>query len=306
MSIDSCSGWLAVIAATLIVVEIGYGIRSRRRLHELRDSFTNLVMAAGGVSMGLVGRALAVPLTCFVYRYRLFELDVADMPWLWIPAVIVAEDFCFYWFHRCSHRVGVLWAAHEAHHSSEHYNLTTALRLSWTTPLTGIPFWLPLPVLGIPPAWIVAAHGLSLAYQFLLHTRVVDRLGPLEWFFNTPSHHRVHHASDTEYLDRNFGGIFILWDRAFGTFAAETRPPTFGLVETSRGHRPLDIAFGQWRKLLQQAGDAALPLRHRWAILFGRPGKATKGNEPLRDPSSARERSPDRCLHAPAPSSRFP
>jgi alkylglycerol monooxygenase len=141
-----------------------------------------------------------------------------------------------------------LWAAHEAHHSSLRYNLSTALRLSWTTPLTGLPFWWVLPLLGFHPTWIVIVHGVSLAYQFLLHTQLIGKLGPLEWVLNTPSHHRVHHGCDPEYLDKNFGGIFILWDRMFGTFAEERHEPTYGLVGAKRSG-PLDVAFGAWRDL---------------------------------------------------------
>lgn len=216
-----------------------------RRLYELRDVAINLAMAVGGMAMGAIALTLSFAISTELYRHRIFELEPGAGTWLLLA---VAEDLCYYCFHRVSHRVPLFWAAHEAHHSSRRYNLSTALRLSWTTPFTGLPFWWLLPLFGFHPAWIVGVHAFSRAYQFLLHTQLVGKLGPLEWVLNTPSHHRVHHGSDPEYLDKNLGGIFIVWDRLFGTFAEERRAPTYGLVGARR-HDPLDVAFGRWREL---------------------------------------------------------
>ena len=228
----------------------------RRRVYELRDTAINLAMAVGGLAMGSLGVAISVAVSMAIYRHRIFELEHDVGTWL---LLVAAEDLCYYWFHRVSHRVPLFWAAHEAHHSSHQYNFSTALRLSWTTPLTGLPFWWVLPLLGFHPLSIAGVHGASLAYQFLLHTQVVGKLGPLEWVLNTPSHHRVHHGCDPEYLDKNFGGILIVWDRLFGTFAEERRAPTYGLVAAKRSG-PLDVAFGKWREL----GEAVLQPGTLW------------------------------------------
>ncbi len=216
-----------------------------RRLYDLRDSVVNVAMAVGGLAMGGVGLTVSLGVSMALYRLRIFELEQGVGTWL---LLLVAEDLCYYCFHRVSHRVPFFWAAHEAHHSSRRYNLSTALRLSWTTPWTGLPFWWVLPLVGFHPLWIATVHAASLAYQFLLHTQLVGKLGPLEWVLNTPSHHRVHHGCDPEYIDKNLGGIFIVWDRLFGTFAEEIRTPTYGLVGARR-HGPFDVAFGKWREL---------------------------------------------------------
>ncbi|HWB75346.1 MAG TPA: sterol desaturase family protein [Nannocystaceae bacterium] len=230
-------------ASVLVAIEAAIG----RRLYDLRDTAINAAMAIGGLATGAVALAVSFAISMALWHHRIFELEQSVGTWL---VLLAAEDLCYYCFHRVSHRVPFFWAAHEAHHSSDRYNFSTALRLSWTTPWTGLPFWWPLPLLGFHPTWIVVVHAASLAYQFLLHTQLVGKLGPLEWVLNTPSHHRVHHGCDAEYLDKNLGGIFIVWDRLFGTFAEERRAPTYGLVGARR-NGPLDVAFGKWRELYE-------------------------------------------------------
>jgi sterol desaturase/sphingolipid hydroxylase (fatty acid hydroxylase superfamily) len=168
-------------------------------------------------------------------------------------ALFFAEDFVYYWWHRASHEVRLLWAAHENHHSSRHYNLSTALRQSWTTPFTTVPFYVFLPLLGFHPFMVATQVGVSLLYQFWLHTELVGRLGPFEWLFNTPSHHRVHHGTNLEYLDRNHGGILILWDRLFGTFEPERAPVRYGLTKNIDTFSPFRIAFHEWASMARQA-----------------------------------------------------
>ena len=232
-------------ALVLVAVEACIGGWLGRRLYDLRDAATNVAMAVGGLAMSAVALTVSAGISMALYRHRIFELEPGVGTWL---LLLLAEDLCYYFFHRVSHRVPLFWAAHEAHHSSRRYNLSTALRLSWTTPLTGLPFWWLLPLLGFHPVWIVTVHAVSLAWQFLLHTQLIGKLGPLEWVLNTPSHHRVHHGCNPEYIDKNLGGILIVWDRMFGTFAEERRTPTYGLAGARRSG-PLDVAFGKWREL---------------------------------------------------------
>lgn len=251
-----------------LVVEASASAWLRLRRYDLRDTTANLAMGAGGLVANVVGRAIALPISFVIYEHRVFDLE--SFGWVW-AILIVADDFCYYCFHRVSHRVRLFWAAHEAHHSSPHYNLSTALRISWTTPITGMPFWWPLPLLGFHPTWILAVHSLSLVYQFALHTQFVGRLGPLEWVFNTPSHHRVHHGSDYEHIDKNFGAMLIVWDRLLGTFEPERRPPMYGLVHPLGSNNPLKIAFHAWRAMLATALRQGLSLRERCMVLFGAP-----------------------------------
>jgi sterol desaturase/sphingolipid hydroxylase (fatty acid hydroxylase superfamily) len=231
-----------------------------------RDAFASLAMGVGNVLISLLTKAGWVALFFVLYRHRLFDLD-PGAAWVWALAV-VGEDFCFYWYHRASHRVRLLWAAHVNHHSSEQFNFTTALRQSWTTPLYSFLFFVPLVLLGFHPLLIVTVQSVSLIYQFFLHTELVGRLGPLEWLFNTPSHHRVHHGSNPQYIDRNYGGILVIWDRLFGSFEPEREPLRYGLVHNINSYNPLRIAFHYWAEL---AGElrAVLGNAPRPVVLLG-------------------------------------
>jgi sterol desaturase/sphingolipid hydroxylase (fatty acid hydroxylase superfamily) len=150
--------------------------------------------------------------------------------------------------------VRVLWASHVPHHSSQRYNLSTALRQSWT-PFTGLPFYLPL-ALFFSPVQIATAYGINLLYQFWIHTELIDRLGPFEWIFNTPSHHRVHHGANVQYLDRNHAGILIVWDRWFGTFEPERERPRYGLTKNIQSFNPVYAAFHEFAAVLRDAFTA--------------------------------------------------
>ena len=207
------------------------------------------------------------------YQFRLFDIPVVW--WSWI-LLLFAEDFCYYWFHRLHHEVRALWAAHENHHSSTHYNLTTALRQSWTTPFTGFLFWVPLPLLGFPIEMILIQKSISLLYQYWLHTELIGRLGWFGVVFNTPSHHRVHHGRNPIYLDRNHAGIFIIWDKIFGTFEPEGEAVDYGLTKNIHTHNPVRIAFHEWAAML---GDAwkARSWRGRFGYLFMPPGWTEDG-----------------------------
>ncbi len=219
-----------------------------------KDTFASLAMGLGNVGIAAVTKLGTFALMTWLYQYR-----VATLPNLWWTWVLLffAEDFCYYWFHRASHEVRALWAAHVNHHSSEHYNLSTALRQSWTTPLTAPAFWLVLPLVGFAPWMVFTQQAISLLYQYWIHTEAIDRLpAPLEFVFNTPSHHRVHHGANPEYLDRNHGGILIIWDRLFGTFAPERARVRYGLTENIRTFKPHVIAFHEWIAMARDARRA--------------------------------------------------
>ncbi len=228
-------------------------VRGRIRGYEWRDSLASLSMGVGNVIISLGTKVVTLALYTALYQFRLF--DIGYVWWAW-PLAILGDDFCYYWFHRASHEVRFLWAAHENHHSSRHYNLSTALRQSWTTPFTGPLFWAPLALLGVEPLMILTAQGISLVYQFWIHTELIDRLGPFEAIFNTPSHHRVHHGRNVRYLDRNHGGILIVWDRLFGTFEPESEPVDYGLTKNIHTFNPLRIATHEWIAMFRDARRA--------------------------------------------------
>ena len=194
-----------------------------------------------------------------------------ELTWWTLPLLILGEDCCYYWFHRIHHEVRLFWAAHVNHHSSTHYNLSTALRQSWTTPLTGPIFWAPLAVVGFDPAAILVAQSISLIYQFWIHTELIDRMGPLEAILNTPSHHRVHHGRNVRYLDRNYAGIFIFWDRLFGTFEPESERVDYGLTKNIHTFNPVEIAFHEWKAIWRDVRSAT-SWREAIAYVFEPPG----------------------------------
>ena len=266
----------AVPAFIILIVLEAWALRSRAdvRGFEVRDTAASLTMGIGNVVVATITKATTLGLYLLVHQYALFDLGHAW--WLWL-LLIPAEDFCYYWFHRLHHEVRFLWAAHVNHHSSRHYNLSTALRQSWTTPLTGPVFWLPLALIGFDPAMVLIAQAISLLYQFWLHTETIDRLGPLEWVMNTPSHHRVHHGRNTSYLDRNHAGIFIVWDRLFGTFEAEDAAVDYGLTTNLESFHPVTIAFHEWRALAHDVLHAR-DRRSVLAYIFGPPGWREDGH----------------------------
>ncbi|TVR00190.1 MAG: sterol desaturase family protein [Deltaproteobacteria bacterium] len=233
-----------------------------------RDTAASLSMGVGYLVIAGAAALATVPLYMWLSGYAFF--DLSGFWWTW-PLLIVLEDLCYYWYHRCSHEVRVLWASHVNHHSSRHYNLSTALRQSWTTSLTGWVFWVPLVLLGFPVELILLQKALNLLYQYWIHTESVGRIGPLEWVLNTPSHHRVHHGRNLRYLDRNYGGIFIIWDRLFGTFEPERdeEPVEYGLIHQLDSHNPVVIAFHEWKALFR---DIARRPARALEYLFRPPG----------------------------------
>ena len=234
----------------LLSVEAWYSWREHKHLYESYDTWTSLALGIGNVLTGLITKGLILTLFTFLYKHRLFQLDYQTW-WFWV-LLFFADDFSYYWFHRISHQVNFFWASHVVHHSSQHYNLAAALRQTWTGNLTGaFLFWSWLPLAGFDPIAVLLMQQISLIYQFWIHTEVVYRLPRfIEFIFNTPSHHRVHHGSDIEYLDKNHGGILIIWDRLFGTFKQETFRPTYGLTKNIQSFNPITVALITWYELL--------------------------------------------------------
>jgi sterol desaturase/sphingolipid hydroxylase (fatty acid hydroxylase superfamily) len=247
------------------------------RGYENRDTLASLGLGVGNVLISAFSTLGAVALWQLAYEHRLLQVGRAQALWVW-PLLFLSEDLCYYWFHRAHHEVRLLWAAHVTHHSSQYFNLSTALRQPWFTPFTGPIFWLPLALLGFPPERILFAQAVSLLYQFWIHTEAVRRLpAPLEWLLNTPSHHRVHHGKNVAYLDRNHGGVLIVWDRLFGTFAAERERVLYGLTHDITSFNPLRIAVHEWQALGRDLRRAAT-WRSAMGYLFAAPGWSPDGS----------------------------
>lgn len=238
----------------LIVAEAMVASRRRLRGYEAKDTATSLTMGVGNVLIDLFMKSVHFALLAAVGSFALF--DIGGRWWEWL-LLMIGVDFCYYWFHRLSHEVRFLWAAHVNHHSSRRYNLSTALRQSWTTPFTMLLFYWPLALIGFDPLHILAASALNTLYQFWIHTEAIGRTGPLESFLNTPSHHRVHHGRNIEYLDRNYAGILIIWDQLFGTFEPERAPVDYGLTKNIETYNPVQVAFHEWQALLRDVRGSA-------------------------------------------------
>ena len=174
---------------------------------------------------------------------------------IWI-ATFLLIDLVFYIYHRISHRVNFLWAIHMSHHSSEEMNFAVSFRQAWFGPLSKIPFFMILPLIGFDPTIIAVAGVISTLWGIVGHTQIVGKLGPLEWIFNTPSHHRVHHGSNSQYIDKNYGNLLIIWDRMFGTFEPEQEKVKFGLVNNVNTYNPTKITFMGWQEIFKNIKEA--------------------------------------------------
>ncbi len=255
-----------------IAGEIIWYVFVQKRAYPWREMAASAGVFILRIPAKFLSALVAAPVAFFVWSHRLATVPL-DTSW-GLALLFVGEEFAYYWMHRAGHEIRWLWASHMAHHTPEQIHLASAFRLGATEILSGNwLFFLPLYLLGLNPVAVGATLALNLFYQFWLHTDLVGRLGPLEWVFNTPSHHRVHHASNAEYLDRNFGGVLIIWDRLFGTFAEE-RPETriiYGLTRPIGSRNPLKIIFGEWIAMVRDVAQART-WRQRLAQIFGRPG----------------------------------
>jgi sterol desaturase/sphingolipid hydroxylase (fatty acid hydroxylase superfamily) len=216
--------------------------------------------------------SLAMPVIGWAWQHRLATIPLNG--WVAFALLFVGQEFCYYWFHRCSHRIRWFWATHAVHHSPNELSLSAAYRFGWTGRASGTAlFYTPLIWLGFPPQAVFATLSLNLLYQFWLHTTWTPKLGWLEYVLNTPSHHRVHHASNPEYLDANYGGVLIVFDRLFGTLAVERddTPCRYGLVKPLTSNNPVVIAFHEWLALARDVWQART-WGERLKFVFGPPG----------------------------------
>lgn len=258
----------------LMIVESVFSAIQDARLYEIKDTAASLAMGIGNVLIKLVVKIPILSAYFFAYQFAIF--DIRPVWWAWI-LLFFLEDFTYYVYHRVSHECRFFWASHVNHHSSQKYNLSTALRQTWTGVFTGFVFWLWLPLVGFHPLMVMTQQAISLLYQFWIHTETVGKLGVLERFLNTPSHHRVHHGSNIKYLDRNHAGILIIWDKLFGTFQPEEDEVTYGLTKNINTYNPVKIALHEWQDMWRDVRQP-LPLRDRLSYVFRAPGWSHDGS----------------------------
>lgn len=238
---------------------------------------SNLVVAIGRLATDAFSKGIVA--VVYVGAYQLRPFDIPMDRWESWVALFLAIELAYYWLHRFSHEIRWMWTQHSVHHSARQITLSVAYRLGWTQFLAG-PWLFLVPVcwIGFDPRAVVFMYAISLLYQFWLHTETVPKLGVLEHVLNTPSHHRVHHAVEPEYLDRNYGGVLIIWDKLFGTFAParDGAPRTYGLVHQIDTLNPLKIVFAEWAALFRDL-RAARSAREVLGLLFGPPGWKADG-----------------------------
>jgi len=254
----------------LMLVEAIVGVLLQREIYEVKDAAASISMGLGNLATDLLAKVVQFSILTLLYRFAIFHIDYQW--WAWV-LLFFCDEFSYYWFHRVSHECRIFWASHVVHHSSQRYNLSTALRQTWTGSFISFVFWIWLPIVGFPPIMIMTMKAISLLYQFWIHTELIRSLGPLEFVFNTPSHHRVHHGSNLRYIDRNHGGTLIIWDKLFGTFEPENPadPVCFGLTKNIQTYNPVRIAFHEWAALFHDAW-AAPGWRNKLRYIFGNPG----------------------------------
>jgi len=238
-----------------------------------KDAVTSITMGIGNVLLGFVNKAYIILILYYVYdSFRIFTIPIA---WWSFLVLLLLDDVTYYWFHRTSHTSRFFWASHVVHHSSQKYNLSTALRQTWTGGFFSFVFWLWLPLLGFHPAMIFLQMGISLLYQYWIHTEIIIKMPKwFEYVMNTPSHHRVHHASNIRYLDKNHAGIFIIWDRIFQTFQPELEEekPKYGLTTNITTYNPFEIAFHEWTAMFKDIVTAKTTMFKKILYLVKPPG----------------------------------
>lgn len=266
---------LGPVFVGFVLWELAWLRRHKERFPRANYSWADTLSNAALALLHQGGDALAAIAIAYAYDwffgFRLFDISIS----LWsIVLLLLLQDFCYYWFHRASHRIRWFWASHVVHHSSESLNLSTAFRQSLTYPVTGMwLFWIPLLIIGFKPQAVVAAVLINLAYQFFVHTQLVGKLGKFEWLFNTPSHHCIHHARNPQYIDKNYGGVLIIWDRLFGTYVDEEPglEIDYGILRQVHSHNPLVLTFHEWRAMLADVFGRGKTPGQRLKHLLGPP-----------------------------------
>jgi sterol desaturase/sphingolipid hydroxylase (fatty acid hydroxylase superfamily) len=236
----------------LILIEGYWSWRQNKEEYQLKESLSNTIILAGYITSKIVSFGYHLLVLTFVSRFVPYHLPVT------IPAVIltfILTDFCFYWYHRLSHQVKFLWAFHVTHHSSQRMNLTTAYRINWFSAVILPYFFIPAVLLGCSPLVILLGYQANLFYQFFMHTEAVGKIPFVEGLINTPSAHRVHHGSNPIYLDKNYGGVFMIWDRVFGTYEPESEPVRYGVTTGFVSHNPFIIIFHGFADLVKGKMD---------------------------------------------------
>lgn len=265
--------YAAPIHAAVILFEMIYGYRYHKHIYDTKDTITNIYMASLNFGLDLVMKAISMGIMFFFFNHSLFHLSY-DSVWYWL-GVFLLQDFAYYVHHYVDHHSRFFWAVHVTHHNSEKFNITTGFRSPVFQPLYRYIFFSPLAFLGFNPWHIMSAYAIFQIYGTWVHTTTIGKMGFLEWFMVTPSHHRVHHASNARYLDRNMGMGLIIWDKIFGTFEKEDEnyeSIKYGLTKGVSDKGPVNIVFHEWHAIFKDASQPGLKFSQRLKYIFYPPG----------------------------------
>ena len=266
----------APIVIALILIEGLISSSKKLGYYKHGDSMGTIGLIVGNVIVNLLTKTSILGFYLFLYQFRLFDISTESL-WIQIILTLIVIDFVYYWFHRTSHRVRFFWGIHMNHHSSEEMNFLVSLRQAWFNPLFRLPFFFILPLIGFDPLLTFVVGAASTLWAVIQHTQTIGKLGPLEWFMVTPSAHRVHHGVNVEYLNKNFGNLFIVWDRIFGTYAEEKEEVIFGLTNNVKTFNPFRITAFSWIQFVNDFKESN-NLSDKFMSFFGSPEWSPKSN----------------------------
>ena len=266
----------APIVIALILIESLVSSSKKLDYYKHGDSMGTIGLIIGNVIVNLLTKTSILGFYLFLYQYKLFDISSLSL-WIQVISTLMLIDFIYYWFHRTSHRVRFFWGIHMNHHSSEEMNFLVSLRQAWFNPLFRVPFFFILPLIGFNPFLTFIVGAASTLWAVIQHTQTIGKLGPLEWVMVTPSAHRVHHGVNEEYLNKNFGNLFIIWDRIFGTYAEEKEAVIFGLTNNVKTNNPLRITVFSWIQFINDFKQSK-NLRSKFMSFFGSPEWSPNSN----------------------------
>lgn len=277
----------------VIGAEILFSHYHHKNYYSVKGTLSNIYLTVLNFSLDILVLGVCLFVLNYFYRFRFFEINNVYLYW---TVLLISQDFMYYWLHRVDHYCRMFWAVHVTHHSSEEFNLTVGFRSSVFQPLYRFVYFIPLVLVGFKGVDIMFMYAATQIYGILIHTKTVGKLGIFESFLSTPSHHRVHHASNVKYLDKNMGMVFIIWDKLFGTFAPEeeNEKVVFGLTENIKTYNPIKMVFHEWKNIFNDLKKPS-SLKAKFMYVFGPPGWSHDGSKKtsrqLRAEMGSRERS---------------
>ena len=272
---------LSIPIYTIVIgLEIIYSYRHHKKYYSAKGLLANIYLTSLNFSLDILVRGICLGVLWYFYQFQFWSINKIEHPILYWFTLLIGQDFLYYWLHRVDHYCRLFWAVHVTHHSSEEFNLTVGFRSSVFQPLYRFIYFIPLSLIGFNPLDVMFMYAATQIYGILIHTKTVGKLGFIEWFMSTPSHHRVHHASNVIYLDKNMGMVFIIWDKLFGTFACENQQEEviYGLTKNINSYNPITMVFHEWKEIRIDLKKATT-LKQKLLYVFGPPGWSHDGSK---------------------------